>query len=46
MDLQSGYHQVEMHKDDRHKTAFITADGLQKATKVKLVETAEISVQQ
>jgi len=28
MDLQSGYHQLEMAKEDRPKTAFITADGL------------------
>jgi hypothetical protein len=28
MDLQSGYHQVEIEEQDREKTAFITPDGL------------------
>lgn len=28
MDLQSGYHQIEVKEEDRQKTAFITADGL------------------
>ncbi len=28
MDLQSGYHQLALHKDDQKKSAFITADGL------------------
>lgn len=28
MDLQSGYHQLLLRKEDREKTAFITADGL------------------
>ncbi|KZS03675.1 Uncharacterized protein APZ42_033546, partial [Daphnia magna] len=28
MDLQSGYHQLPLRKEDREKTAFITADGL------------------
>jgi len=28
MDLQAGYHQLEVAKDSRKKTAFITADGL------------------
>ena len=28
MDLQSGYHQIPLHPEDRQKTAFITADGL------------------
>ena len=28
LDLQAGYHQIPVRKEDRHKTAFITADGL------------------
>ena len=28
LDMQSGYWQVEMSPEDRHKTAFVTADGL------------------
>ena len=28
MDLQSGYHQIPLHPEDRQKTAFITADVL------------------
>ena len=28
MNMQSGYHQISMHAEDRHKTAFVTADGL------------------
>lgn len=28
MDMQSGYWQVQMSPEDKHKTAFITADGL------------------
>ena len=28
VDLQSGYHQMLLHPDDREKTAFVTPDGL------------------
>ncbi|XP_045034364.1 uncharacterized protein LOC123475563 [Daphnia magna] len=28
LDLQAGYHQIPVRDEDRHKTAFITADGL------------------
>jgi putative transposase len=28
MDLQSGYHQLPLRKEDREKTAFVTPDGL------------------
>ncbi|KZS10306.1 Uncharacterized protein APZ42_025260 [Daphnia magna] len=28
MDLQAGYHQISMKKEDRQKTAFVTTDGL------------------
>lgn len=26
--MQSGYHQIGKHPDDKHKTAFVTAHGL------------------
>lgn len=28
MDLQSGYHQLPLRKENREKTAFVTPDGL------------------
>ncbi|KZS16046.1 Uncharacterized protein APZ42_018256 [Daphnia magna] len=28
LDLQAGYHQIPVREENRHKTAFITADGL------------------
>ncbi|PVD21081.1 hypothetical protein C0Q70_19247 [Pomacea canaliculata] len=36
LDLASGYHQMAMHPDDRHKTAFLTPMGLFEYTRMPM----------
>ena len=36
LDLASGYHQIAMHPNDRHKTAFVTPMGLFEYTRMQM----------